>query len=434
MEEKGRYTARQLAVLSLCRLEREGRYGNLEADAAIRKFGLSGAEKALYTKLFYGVLERRITLDHVIAAASDRKMSDMTTEMKNILRVSVYQILYLDRVPDHSAVYEGAELAKKYERNSAAGFVNAVLRRVIKNGPPQFKRGDDLAGYLSLKYSVDRRIAQIYIDELGEDGAEKMLSAMLHSEPPTIRVNTLRTTAAELSAKLAENGIGAEHIPQSDFGLKLTAFTDTAKLFGVIGGLGYIENGASQAATVLLDARPGMTVADVCAAPGGKTVSAAIQMKNEGVVYAFDLHENKLKLIEKTAAGLGVDIIKTAAHDGREPLPELIGKCDRVICDVPCTGLGVLGQKPDMRYKDLGDTERLNATQKAIAASSAKYLKPGGLMVYSTCTIVSAENRGVVDALLAGDPEIELICDRTYYPHTDGVDGFYTALIRRKQN
>ena len=434
MEEKGNYTARQLAVLSLCRLEREGRYGNLEADAAIKKFGLSGAEKALYTKLFYGVLERRITLDYVISAASDRKMSDMTTEMKNILRVSVYQILYLDRVPDHSAVYEGAELAKKYERNSAAGFVNAVLRRVIKNGPPQFRRGDDLAGYLSLKYSVDRRIAQIYIDELGEDGAEKMLSAMLHSEPPTIRVNTLKTTVSELSAKLAENGVGSEPIPQSDFGLKLTAFTDTAKLFGVIGGLGYIENGASQAATSLLDAQPGMTVADVCAAPGGKTVSAAIQMKNEGVIFAFDLHENKLKLIEKTAAGLGVDIIKTAAHDGREPLPELIGKCDRVICDVPCTGLGVLGQKPDMRYKDLGDTERLNATQKAIAASSAGYLKPGGLMVYSTCTVVSAENRGVVDALLGGDPGLELVCDRTYYPHTDGVDGFYTALIRRKQN
>ena len=434
MEEKGNYTARQLAVLSLCRLEREGRYGNLEADAAIKKFGLSGAEKALYTKLFYGVLERRITLDYVISAASDRKMSDMTTEMKNILRVSVYQILYLDRVPDHSAVYEGAELAKKYERNSAAGFVNAVLRRVIKNGPPQFRRGDDLAGYLSLKYSVDRRIAQIYIYELGEDGAEKMLSAMLHSEPPTIRVNTLKTTVSELSAKLAENGVGSEPIPQSDFGLKLTAFTDTAKLFGVIGGLGYIENGASQAATSLLDAQPGMTVADVCAAPGGKTVSAAIQMKNEGVIFAFDLHENKLKLIEKTAAGLGVDIIKTAAHDGREPLPELIGKCDRVICDVPCTGLGVLGQKPDMRYKDLGDTERLNATQKAIAASSAGYLKPGGLMVYSTCTVVSAENRGVVDALLGGDPGLELVCDRTYYPHTDGVDGFYTALIRRKQN
>ena len=175
-----------------------------------------------------------------------------------------------------------------------------------------------------------------------------------------------------------------------------------------------------------------MTVADVCAAPGGKTVSAAIQMKNEGLIYAFDLHESKLKLIEKTASKFGIGIIKTQAHDGREPLPELVGICDRVICDVPCTGLGVIGQKPDMRYKDPGDTERLYATQRAIAVSAAKYLKKGGKMVYSTCTVTKAENGGAVEALLASDPGLELLYEKTYYPHTDGVDGFYTALIRRK--
>ena len=432
MQTDNRYTARQLAVLSLCRLEREGKYGNLEADAAIKKFGLEGAEKALYTRLFYGVLERKLTLDYVISGCSDRPVDSMTAEMRNILRVSAYQILYLDRVPDYSAVNEGAELAKKYERQSAAGFVNAVLRRIAREGKPDLSKIKDPVRYLSVRYSVSEQIVNVYIKELGYDGAEKMMSAMLSHEPLTIRVNTLRTTVEGLLSVLSDNGIPAEKIRQSDFGVKLLRDTDTATLFSVIGDLGYVENGASQAATTLLDAQPGMTVADVCAAPGGKTVSAAIQMKNEGLIYAFDLHESKLKLIEKTASKLGIGIIKTRTHDGREPLPELVGICDRVICDVPCTGLGVIGQKPDMRYKDPGDTERLYATQRAIAISAAKYLKKGGKMVYSTCTVTKAENGGAVEALLASDPGLELLYEKTYYPHTDGVDGFYTALIRRK--
>ena len=271
MQTDNRYTARQLAVLSLCRLEREGKYGNLEADAAIKKFGLEGAEKALYTRLFYGVLERKLTLDYVISGCSDRPVDSMTAEMRNILRVSAYQILYLDRVPDYSAVNEGAELAKKYERQSAAGFVNAVLRRIAREGKPDFSKINDPVRYLSVRYSVSEQIVNVYIKELGYDGAEKMMSAMLSHEPLTIRVNTLRTTVEGLLSVLSDNGIPAEKIRQSDFGVKLLRDTDTATLFSVIGDLGYVENGASQAATTLLDAQPGMTVADVCAAPGGKT-------------------------------------------------------------------------------------------------------------------------------------------------------------------
>ena len=157
MEEK-KYTARQLAVLSLCRLEREGKYGNLEADAAIKKFKLQGAEKALYTRLFYGVLERKITLDYIISQCKDKPLDDMTYEMKNILRISAYQLFYLDRIPEYSIVNESVELAKKYERKSAGGFVNAVLRRMIRQGKPEIKRGDNDVKYLSLKYSVSEQI------------------------------------------------------------------------------------------------------------------------------------------------------------------------------------------------------------------------------------------------------------------------------------
>ena len=431
MEEKRRYTARELAVLSLCRLERQGKYGSLEADAAIKKFGLKDAEKALYTKLFYGVLERRITLDHVISSVSDKKIDEMTYEMKNILRISVYQLLFLDRVPDYSVVNEAAELAKKYERNSAAGFVNAVLRRIAKDGAPQIKREEN-AGYLSVNYSVSEQICGLLINELGFEEAEKMLAATFKNRYITLRVNTLKTTVSDLKKLLEENGITSEPIPQSDFGLKLTCFADTEKLFSLVGDLAYVEDGASQAATAALEAQPGMTVADVCAAPGGKTVSAAIQMQNNGTIYAYDIHKNKLKLIDKTAEKLGINIIKTAEHDGREPLPELCGVCDRVICDVPCSGLGVLGQKPDMRYKEITDTERLISTQRAILQAASTYLKKDGIMVYSTCTVLSAENGENVADFLQKNKDFELLLQKTFYPHTDGVEGFYIAKIRRK--
>ncbi|MBQ7699718.1 MAG: 16S rRNA (cytosine(967)-C(5))-methyltransferase RsmB [Clostridia bacterium] len=431
MEEKRRYTARELAVLSLCRLERQGKYGSLEADAAIKKFGLKGAEKALYTKLFYGVLERRITLDHTVSFYSDKPLADMTYEMKNILRISVYQLLYLDRVPDYSVVNEAAELAKKYERTSAAGFVNAVLRRVAAEGMPEIKRKNN-APYLSVKYSVSEQICDILINELGFEEAEKMLSSLFKNRYITLRVNTLKTTVSELKKLLEENGITSEPITQSDFGLKLTCFADTEKLFEITGDLAYVEDGASQAAVALLDAEPKMTVADVCAAPGGKTISAAIQMKNNGEIYAFDIHKNKLKLIDNTASKLGINIIKTAEHDGREPLPELTGKCDRVICDVPCSGLGVLGQKPDMRYKEITDTKRLISTQRAILESASTYLKKDGIMVYSTCTVISDENGKNVSDFIKNNADFELLFEKTFYPHTDGVEGFYTAKIRRK--
>ena len=432
MEEKRRYTPRELAVLSLCRLEREGKYGSLEADAAIKKFGLKDKDRALYTKLFYGTLERRLTLDYAISAVSDKPVDEMTLEMKNILRVSAYQLLYLDRIPDYSAVNEGAELAKKYERKSAAGFANAVLRRIAKNGMPEISRRSGDAKYLSVKYSVSEQICGLYLSELGFDETESMLKAFFKSDRLTLRVNTLKTDVDGFISLLSDNGIKAERITQSEFGVKLCEHVDINTLFDIAGDLAFVEDGACQAATVLLGAKPGMTVADVCAAPGGKSLSTAMEMKNDGVIYAYDIHENKLKAVDKSAARLGVTIIKTEKRDGRTPPDGLAGKCDRVICDVPCSGLGVLGSKPDMRYKEITELERLINTQRAILRSSSAYLKKGGVMVYSTCTVLSAENGGNVRDFLQNNPDFELISEKTYLPHRDGTDGFYTAKIIRK--
>ena len=428
MEDKKGYSARELAVLSLCRLEREGKYGGLEADAAIKKFGLSGAERALYTKLFYGVTERRITLDFVINAYSNRKTDDMSLEMRNILRVSAYQILYLDRVPDYSAVNEGAELSKKYERKSASGFVNAILRRICSEGMPEIKR-DNKAEFLSVKYSVLQSTAEILLHEFGFAETEKYLYSLFSPQYITLRVNTLRISREELIKKLTEAGIGCEPTGKSGFGVRLTQHTDTQSLFEQIKGLAYIEDEASQIAIQTLDPGPGMTVADVCAAPGGKTVSAAISMCNDGVIYASDIHKNKLKLIEKTSSDCGVTVIKTECRDAKTVKEELIGKCDRVLCDVPCSGLGVLGKKPDMRYKEVTDRDRLIQTQREILASSSKYLKQDGVLVYSTCTVLSDENGDNVADFIKNNSDFELLSEQTLLPHKDGTDGFYISKI-----
>ena len=430
MEEKKGYSARELAVLSLCRLEREGKYGGLEADAAIKKFGLDGAERALYTKLFYGVTERRITLDYVINAYSNRKTEEMSLEMRNILRVSAYQILYLDRVPDYSAVNEGAELAKKYERKSASGFANAILRRVCAEGMPEIKCGGK-AEFLSVKYSVLQSTAEILLKEFGFSETEKYLYSLFSPQYITLRVNTLKTSREELIKKLQAAGIGCEPTHKSGFGIRLTQHTDTQSLFSEIKGLAYIEDEASQTAIQTLDVSPGMTVADVCAAPGGKTVSAAISMCNDGVICASDIHKNKLRLIEKTARDCGVTIINTECRDAKTVNEKLVAKCDRVLCDVPCSGLGVLGKKPDMRYKEVTDRDRLIQTQKEILSSSAKYLKPGGVLVYSTCTVLSDENGDNVSDFLKNNAGFELVSEQTLLPHKDGTDGFYTAKITK---
>ncbi len=429
-EEKRRYSARELAVLSLCRLEREGKYGSLEADAAIKKFGLDGAERALYTKLFYGVTERRLTLDHVINAYSSRKPEDMSLEMRNILRVSAYQILYLDRVPDYSAVNEGAELAKKYERKTASGFVNAVLRRICKDGAPQIECKDG-AEYLSVKYSVLKSTVELLLKEFGFAETEKFLHSLFAPQYITLRVNTLRISREELIKKLTDAGVGCEPTRKSVFGIRLTQHTDSQTLFGHIKGLAYIEDEASQIAVSALDPKPGMTVADVCAAPGGKTVSAAICMGNEGVIYASDIHKNKLRLIEKTAEDCGVTVIKTECRDAKTVNGELVGKCGRVLCDVPCSGLGVLGKKPDMRYKEVTDRVRLIQTQREILSASSRYLLRGGLMVYSTCTVCKDENGENVRDFLKNNDDFRLIYEKTLLPHTDGTDGFYIAAMEK---
>ena len=427
-------TARQIALLSLCRSENDGKYTNLENNSAIKKFDLKGAEKKLYTKLFYGTVEKKVTLDHIIGILSSRAVEDMTVQMRNILRMSIYQLRYLDRIPAHSAVNEGVELAKKYVGKQSAPFVNAILREYLRReGKFDFpSANDDYIKYLCVTYSLDEGVARALLSSCGDE-CEKMLRFLDKNEQYiTLRVNTLKTERSHVINILSENGIKCAKTEQSPYGVRIMQSADIPTLERLVGDLAFVEDEASQIAVSALDVQKGMTVFDVCAAPGGKSLCAAIAMENEGSISSYDLHENKIGLIKKAAEKAGIDIIHAEVRDGRiPPCEEFLSTADRVICDVPCSGLGVIGKKPDLRYKDMSSVDSLLNTQYEILSQSVKYLKAGGRLLYSTCTLNKAENSDTVEKFLKENTAYKLIKQQTLMPHTDGTDGFYIAVIEK---
>lgn len=433
---KEKLTARKAAFLSLEACRKDGKYPNLEINSALERWELTGAERGLYTALVYGVTERMITLDYII----DRyARGAVEHSARCALRLGLYQLLYMDRVPDHAAVAESVELVKRPLR----GFVNAVLRSFIRDGktlPPLPADVDD-ATRLSVTYSVGRELSEFWIAHYGADTAEQMLAASLVRDRMCLRVNTTRFAVEEAIDFLAERGVAAE--PGRLPGM-ISTDSAPAVYEGIDAGLWIVQDEASALAVHALDPYPGDTVIDTCAAPGGKTLSAAIAMEGRGVVHSFDLHKNKLSLITSAAEKLGLSgAVDVACRDGREPGPALLGKADRVLCDVPCSGFGVIGKKPDIKYKPLSEAARLPEVQYDILSASAGYLKNGGVLVYSTCTVSPTENDAVVDRFLAEHGEFEPCPFSSPFGehengraqlmmHLHGTDGFYVAKMRMK--
>jgi 16S rRNA (cytosine967-C5)-methyltransferase len=432
---KEKLTARKAAYLSLEACRKDGKYPNLEINSALERWELSGAERGLYTALVYGVTERLITLDYIIDHYARGKVEHST---RCALRLGLYQLIYMDRVPDHAAVAESVELVKKAQR----GFVNAVLRSFIRDGreiPPLPTDADD-AARLSVTYSVGRELAAFWIEHYGTETAERLLSASFDRERMYLLVNTMRITAETAIERLRSEGAAAEkgRIPGM-----ISVDSSPAVYEGIERGDWIVQDEASALAVLALDPHSGDMVIDTCAAPGGKTLSAAIAMNGEGHVCAFDLHKNKLSLITSAAARLGVEkAVDVACRDGRDPDPALIGKADRVLCDVPCSGFGVIGKKPDIKYKPISDAKRLPEVQYAILSASADYVKKGGVLVYSTCTVSPLENDAVTDRFLSEHREFEPCPFSSPFGehesgrvqlmmHIHGTDGFYVAKMRK---
>ncbi len=428
--DKKKFSAREVAYASLLRYENQKKYANLELDASIRRYRLEGAERALYTTLVYGTIERKITLDFVLAPLCNRPYDTLSQEVKTILRLGAYQMLYLDRLPDYAVVDDSVELCKSACKK-ASGMVNAVLRNLIRQGK-KITYPDpnaDFLNYLSVRYSVPRELCQLWGSDYGKEEAQAILQAFSNHPHVTLRVNTLKITREALLAKLQEDGIKAEITETSPDGIRLLQPMPIGDWEMLTQGFCFVQDESSQLTARLLSPKSGETVLDACAAPGGKSFSCAMQMENQGTLYACDLHENKLSLIERTAQQLGITIIETKAQNATEFLPEWEEKMDKVLCDVPCSGLGVIAKKPDLRYKALEEIERLPQIQSAILQNCARYVKKGGVLVYSTCTLRKKENEDVISAFLQENPNFAVESMQTFFPHKTNTDGFFACRL-----
>lgn len=430
---------RRLAHSILLACEERGQYSNLALDAAIKKNNLTDADRALLTRLVFGVIERRVTLDWYADMLSADGIAKIEPAVLTALRLGLYQLIYSDKIPAHAAVNESVSLVPR----RAAGFVNAILRRFLREREnialPD--RESEFGEYLSVKYSFPEPLCRRFEEIFGRDSAERLLAAFVNTPRLTLRVNTHKINREDLLERLTAAGHNAEPSPLSPDGI-IIASAPLRGLPGFDEGLFFVQDEASQLCVRALDALPGMTVADTCAAPGSKSFGVALTMKNEGILHSFDLHDNKISLIRSGAERLGISIIKTEGRDARTPDPTLVGACDRVLCDVPCSGLGVLAKKPEIRFKSLDYAAALPAIQFDILEKSSAYLKPGGILVYSTCTLLPEENEEVVSRFLASYPGFSLLPFTTgqldvpggmitLTPHIHGTDGFFIAKLKK---
>lgn len=419
---------RLLALKALVSIERGKKYTNIEVDSQIEKNNLSKQNSAFFTSLVYGTVERKLTYDYIISLYSDRKPDKIDIEVLFILRMGIYQILYTDKIPDHSAVDESVRLCRAIKKSSATGFVNAILRKVCrnKNSIPFPDRGGDFVSYLSIFFSVERHICERFISSYGRQKAESILFSYERPSPVTLRVNTLKTTPEELLTSLPDAVIPEK----TEYALAIQSLP----LDCIKKGLAFVQDLSSQKCVSLLDPRPGEAILDACACPGGKSFAMAMLMHNNGVIISADLHKNKLSLIEKGAELLGIDIISVREMNASVFHADFENKFERVLCDVPCSGLGVIGKKPDLRYKSESDISKLPEIQYGILKNCSSYVKEGGRLMYSTCTLNRDENERVVERFLCEVNSFELEKEETLFPDEGDYDGFFLALMKRTKS
>lgn len=419
---------REAALLALYEIEYAGTYSNMAVKEAAIKVE-DGRDKGLVTQLVYGTVRMKLTLDYIISRYSKIKLKKLSKYVLLILRMGVYQLYFTDKIPESAAVNESVKLAKKYAGKSA-GFVNGILHSVIR-GKDSLKYPEDEIERLSVKYSFTEDMIELFWDT----GFCEELLAALNSEPETtFRVNTLKKEELETDMEISPIFSGA----------RIMKAADVATNPDYIKGRVIPQDIAAMMASVALSPKAGETVVDMCAAPGGKTTHMAELMDNKGRVYAFDIHPHKIEIIKKNAERMGISIIEAKVGDSQNPNPDFFEKADKVLCDVPCSGLGIIRRKPDIKWSK-ENIEELPEIQYRILENASRYLKPGGELVYSTCTILKRENENVIFAFLEKNKDFELspieLPEKlqrenkgyiTLYPNIDGTDGFFIAKIKRK--
>ncbi len=440
---------RSIAYQVLYRVLYEDAYSAIAVNHAVKDNRLSGVDVSFLSALVYGVLERKLTLEYIIRQYSSIRIKKIEKKTLIVLYLGVYQLIYMDKVPDSAAVNESVKLCKKLRLYHSSGFVNAVLRNMVR-ADKAFKlpAESDTVKYLGVKYSCPEEMVSELLDTYGAENTIKSLEGIIGRPPVCVRVNTLKTDKQTLRTSLEEQDVTVEDISFLENSLKLshTGSLDSIPQFSQ--GHFFVEDGASQLCAEIFGAEPGERIADVCAAPGGKSFYSAIRMENRGEILSYDIHQHKLKLIDDTAKKPGTLIIRTALRDAaeKEPLPE----CDRILCDVPCSGWGILRRKPEIRYKTDTNIDILPKLQYSILCMSAEYLPQNGVLVYSTCTLRKAENHDIINRFLEEHPDfvgepldlpegIDHLVDEedhmlTLLPGVYDTDGFFIAKLRRKES
>ena len=441
-------TAREAVFKALGAFRREGALPDNGFGLPVDGTGADARETALAMRIFNGVLQNMAYCDFVISFYSSIELKKLHPSILDILRLSVYQIIFLDRVPNNAAVNEGVLMAKKHSNGRAAGFVNAVLRKVADEASldnlPEVIRGDKCI-YLAIKYSHPEWLVREFCARLGFDGAEKLLLVNNSQNTPiTAQVNTLRAETGLVLSSLAADGVDvSEHRWLSDC-ILMRRFGAVERLESFISGHIYIQDAASRLAVIAADPKPGDNVIDGCAAPGGKSIAAAIMMKDLGSILACDISIPRLERIKESVSRLKINSISASARDALDLDPSLIDTADVLFADVPCSGFGIIRRKPDVRYKEQKSIASLPDTQRKILFNLSAYVKPGGTLLYSTCTLSECENEEVVDVFLNENRSFSLARfdlpgigevpsgKITLWPHIHETDGFFICKMIRK--
>ena len=434
--------ARETALNVLIACRQQAGWSNSLLKEYITRDRLDRRDAALAARLCYGVQQNRGKLDFYLKQLLTGKLKDLHPAVHDILLLGLYQIYEMDKIPGSAAVNESVTLAKKYSRKlrNAPGLVNAVLRNALRT-----KGTLKEPVTLEDRYSHPKELIRLLGSYVGKGKLEDMLRVNNEAVPMTVQVNTLHTTTAALAELLEGEGITAQPHAWLPDCLILSGTGDLERLEAFEKGLFYVQDGAARLSVLCAQLQEGERVLDCCAAPGGKSFAAAIAMKDTGFILSCDIHAHKAGLIENGARRLGLQSITARQQDATVAVPELVGKFDTVITDVPCSGYGIIRKKPDIRYKDPASMRELPALQKKILQQQAAYVKPGGILLYSTCTLVREENEGVVEAFLRENPDFTtepLPLPLPFPVNTSGMlalvpgeydtDGFFICRLRRK--
>lgn len=412
---------RFLAYKILNKIERDKAYSNITVDVVLNENEATSAP--FVCALVYGVIERKITIDFFLSKFLTQPIKKLNPQVLTILRMGVYQIKFMDKIPDSAAVNESVKLSKKVKCAFASGLINSVLRKIASN-EIQLPETDNKIYDLSIKYSCPESLVVHYINDYGYIQAEKILSSSLGSAPLFIRVNTLKVKPEELISQLEQEGIIAKKVENNETSLEIisgSAFKTKCYKKGYF----HAQDLASQTCIDSLNPQENEIVFDLCAAPGGKSFTIAEKMNNNGKIYSFDLYEHKIKLINDGANRLGIDIIDAQIWDASVFNPQL-PKADKVLCDVPCAGLGVIRRKPEIKYKDFTFVDKLCDLQYNILNNASLYVKENGVLVYSTCSLSKKENENICERFLSEHSDYKLDEMVTLIPHKDS-DGFFFA-------